>query len=219
MASLRVKGVVCLDTSRDISGLLNAAADEHGFDAVGFVAGAIAESGLKEHAARERAWPDVSFGLWQPAVKWLGPEATGLTRAGDGTAIDTPYNCLRARAYCWDAAWLTAYVAPRYVALLKRWGEEIEAWCRWNKPNLEGSANPNRANYIRSYEEAERYREPMATVEEDVQQLKAQQALQTLALRKILEGELKGADGAAGTVVALEGGQSEIEVSPTWGKA
>jgi hypothetical protein len=59
----------------------------------------------------------------------------------------------------------------------------------------------------------------MAHTEEDIDQLRAQQALQTQALRQILEGNLEGADGAAGTVVALEGGATTIEVSPTWGKA
>lgn len=59
----------------------------------------------------------------------------------------------------------------------------------------------------------------MATTEEDIEQLKRQQALQTQALRQILEGNLEGAEGAAGSVVALEGGQTSIEVSPTWGKA
>ena len=59
----------------------------------------------------------------------------------------------------------------------------------------------------------------MATTEEDIEQLKSQQALQTQALRQILEGNLEGAEGAAGSVVALEGGATTIEVSPTWGKA
>jgi hypothetical protein len=58
----------------------------------------------------------------------------------------------------------------------------------------------------------------VATTEEDIDQLRAQQALQTQALRQILEGNLEGADGAAGTVVALEGGNSAIEVAETWGK-
>jgi hypothetical protein len=39
-----------------------------------------------------------------------------------------------------------------------------------------------------------------------------QQAMQTQALRRILEGRLEGADGAAGLIVALEGGHSDLEV-------
>ncbi|HXI95948.1 MAG TPA: hypothetical protein VNG04_07465 [Candidatus Acidoferrum sp.] len=56
----------------------------------------------------------------------------------------------------------------------------------------------------------------MPTIDEfqaELEQVKAQQALQTLALRQILEGKLTGT-GAAGTVVALEGGQTTIDVAP-----
>lgn len=156
---MKVREVVCVDTGKDISRWLNAAADEFGFDAVGLLGGAIAESNLKEHAARTRVWPDVSFGLWQPAVKWLGKEATGLTRASDGTVLDTPDNRARARELCWDAAWLTQYVTPRYARLLQTHGNDpLEAWCRWNKPSIPGAQNPHRANYIRGLTEAEKYR-------------------------------------------------------------
>lgn len=57
----------------------------------------------------------------------------------------------------------------------------------------------------------------MATPEQmqaQLDQLELVQAKQTLALRQILEGKLTGADGAAGTVVALEGGQTSIDVAP-----
>lgn len=47
-----------------------------------------------------------------------------------------------------------------------------------------------------------------------INQLEQQQAAQTKALRQILEGRLTGADGAAGTVVALEGGQTSLTVRP-----
>jgi hypothetical protein len=158
---MKVQDVRCTDTSREISKWLNAAADEFGFDAVGLLGGAIAESNLREWAARERTWPDVSYGLWQPAVKWLGREVDGLERAADGTALDTPQNRLVAKTYFWDAARSTQYVAPRYAALLKRWGDPLEAWCRWNKPSIPGADNPHRANYIRGLTEAERYRVTM----------------------------------------------------------
>lgn len=46
----------------------------------------------------------------------------------------------------------------------------------------------------------------MATLEERLDQLETQQGLTTEALRQILEGHWLGADGAAGTVVALMGG-------------
>jgi hypothetical protein len=47
----------------------------------------------------------------------------------------------------------------------------------------------------------------MTTIEDRLNLLEKQQALQTEALRQILEGRWEGADGAAGTVVALIGGQ------------
>lgn len=219
----KVRNVIALDTGRDLSDLLNAAGERYGFDPVDLLAGAIAEGGLREHAIRERPWPDVSYGLFQPAVKWLGPEATGLARATDGTALDTPENRARARDLCWDAAWLVVYVAPRYAALLKRWGDATAAWCRWNKPNVEPEQNPNMPNYVTAFLRAYPYitqEEPampadteQPSVEEQIKQLSAQQALQTAALRRILEGKLEGADGAAGAVVALEGGQTSIEVA------
>lgn len=55
----------------------------------------------------------------------------------------------------------------------------------------------------------------MTTIDQlqsELAQLQAQQALQTQALRRILEGKLEGADGAAADVAALEGGQTSIEV-------
>lgn len=53
------------------------------------------------------------------------------------------------------------------------------------------------------------------TIEElqaQVAGLEQQQALQTQALRRILEGKLDGADGAAADVIALEGGSASIDV-------
>lgn len=50
------------------------------------------------------------------------------------------------------------------------------------------------------------------TTEERLVQLERQQALQTEALRRILEGKWEGADGAAGSVVSLEGGKTAIQV-------
>jgi hypothetical protein len=44
--------------------------------------------------------------------------------------------------------------------------------------------------------------------------LEAQQAANTRIARLILEGKLTGADGAAGALVALEGGQTTIDVHP-----
>ena len=55
----------------------------------------------------------------------------------------------------------------------------------------------------------------MPTIEEletDIGLLEQQVALQSKALRQILEMQLTGADGAAGTVVQLEGGTTTVDV-------
>lgn len=52
----------------------------------------------------------------------------------------------------------------------------------------------------------------MPTNDERLALLERQQAAQTLAIRRILEGKLEGAEGAAGKVVELEGGQTSIDV-------
>jgi hypothetical protein len=52
----------------------------------------------------------------------------------------------------------------------------------------------------------------MAQIDERVALLEKQQALQTEALRLILEGQWQGAEGAAGVVVALSG--EELDAKP-----
>jgi len=155
---MSVQGVVTRDTGRDLTEMLNAAGERYGFDPVGLLAGAIAESNLDEHSVRNGVWPDVSFGLYHPAVKWIGPEAEPLNRAADGTALDTVANRMRVRDLSWDAEWAINYVAPRYAKLLERWGDPLEAWSRYNKPAIPGELNPNRANYVRALARAEEYR-------------------------------------------------------------
>jgi hypothetical protein len=54
----------------------------------------------------------------------------------------------------------------------------------------------------------------MTTQAQQIAQLKQQVASLTLAVRQILEGKLTGADGAAGTIVAIEGGQTSLDVHP-----
>jgi hypothetical protein len=53
----------------------------------------------------------------------------------------------------------------------------------------------------------------MGEIAAELEQLQRQQALQTEAIRRILEGRLGGADGAAGIVVALEGGNTSVELA------
>jgi len=165
---MSVQNVVARDTGRDLTELVNAAAEKYGFDPVGFLGGAIAESNLDEHSVRNGVWPDVSFGLFHPAVKWVGPEAEPLNRASDGTALDTVANRMRVRDLSWDAEWAINYAAPRYAKLLERWGNPAEAWSRYNKPAIPGDLNPNRANYVRALARAEEYRSVTVQVGEGI---------------------------------------------------
>lgn len=162
-----VVDVVCADTNRDITGMLNEVADRYHLDAAWLLAGAIAESNIREQAARNGTWPDVSYGLYQEAVKWLAPEASGgpagLTRLTDGTVVDTPTNRAIARAWAFDASNQLDYVAPRYRSLLDRaGGDPLLAWCLWNAPGLDW-AHPdpqhalNKASYQRALDRAEEY--------------------------------------------------------------
>ena len=83
-----MKPVVTADTHHDITSIILREADRFGFDPIGFVAGAIGESDLAEDATREAAWPDVSYGLWQPAVAFLGNDVPGLTRGANGIVLN-----------------------------------------------------------------------------------------------------------------------------------
>lgn len=147
------------DTGKDLAPILNAIEAESGVPAPELLGGAVAaEAGWREHAIRERQWPDVSFGLGQVAVAWA--ELDGLEPSADRRYrnADTPRNREIVRLYLWDAERALRYVAPRYAALRRRWGDPLAAWCRWNKPNLEPRENPNRAHYERSLAEALAYR-------------------------------------------------------------
>lgn len=120
----------------------------------------IAEAGWKEHALRERKFPDVSYGIGQPSVAWCS-KPDGLTPSTDPRYrnADTPANREKCRLYYWDAERALRYAAPRYAAIRANSDSALDAWCRWNKPAIPPLLNPNRAHYARSLAEAEQYRE------------------------------------------------------------
>lgn len=156
---MSVQNVITRDTGRDLTPYINEVAAAYDFDAVGFLGGAIAESNLDERSSRLGVWPDVSYGLFHSTVKYIGLEVEGIKRdPSDGTALDTPKNRRLVREFMWDGARAIVYAAPRYKTLLDRWGDPLEAWCRWNKPGVPGAMNPNRANYVRGLARAEAYR-------------------------------------------------------------
>lgn len=157
-----VKNVKTKDTLRDISDQINA----HSRRPIVLTALFIAEANLHELAFRERTWPDVSYGLGQPAVKWL--QIDGLEKAPDGTNLDTRDNRRLAKQWCWQAANMITYCAPRIDALVDRWINPLEALCRYNKPSLTRHENPNAANYQRGLNEAAEYTQAEPDEEEPV---------------------------------------------------
>lgn len=159
----KVSGVVTTDSKKDISELLNQAS----VYPVTLTALFIAESNLTEgsRARRQRAWPDWSTGLGQPAMKWAA-EPTTLMRAADGTALQSAGNWALYCAWFEDAARMIAYVAPRLDHLMARaGGDALLACCFWNSPNrdwnsptLDAQHVANRANYERGLIAAEAHR-------------------------------------------------------------
>ena len=92
----RVQGVVTRDTQRNITDLVNDSAEANGLGPSDLLALLIGESGLDEHAIREGAWPDVSYGLPQVIVATAGGWGVG-----DGS--NTTRNRAQVRDFLFDA--------------------------------------------------------------------------------------------------------------------
>lgn len=181
----RVQGVKTHDTGRDITPLLNA----HSRDPVLLAALAIAESDLREHAARRGAGCDVSYGLVQQSICYPPKGIPGFTYPAPGQrAQDTPENRAALSGWAWDAANVLADAGPRldglYDTAAAVLGADdprvpLAALCLWNAPNLGGQTTrqavirwmsdelprldsqhaANRENYRRALAAAEQYRE------------------------------------------------------------
>ncbi len=160
-----VANVVANDTGVDLTEIFNAEAAGNGLPSELLVALAIAESELNVRAERwgrhsanarqalaaddraaleallaqiDRETPgDVSFGLFQQTVRW----------ADEGDHSISLQNVLRIRELYSDPGHATAVAARKLGAYWRRFGEPLEALCRYNKPALAGSENPHRARY------------------------------------------------------------------------
>lgn len=148
-----VTGVVTKDTGKDISDITNKST----FYPFVLTALMVAESDLTEHAERIRNWPDQSAGLTQPAVKWFTKKLPGLTYDAQGLIAPTAANVDIVFKWCKVAENLLPYTGPHIDKLMDRWDDPLEALCRYNKPSVPGSQNPNRANYIRGLNVAMKY--------------------------------------------------------------
>lgn len=158
--SERVQGVIT-QGGQDISAICNVRADGYACPPRVLVALGIAESNLNEYAARERAWPDVSYSIWQQTVKW----AAGYG-VGDGT--DTTANRAAVRTALTVNLDRAADIAARQLG--HWWGlypEPIQAMCRYNRPSTPASENANRPNYERAWAQSARYVVQASDAEEE----------------------------------------------------
>lgn len=161
LATRRVFGVKTKDSLRDITHLINA----HRHPYV-LLALCIAESNLHELSERDRtdlSECDRSGGLVHQSVCWV-PYSTaseipgwdfGGRKTGPWPSHDRNYRALL--RYFHSAENALADAGPRIDALVDRWGDPLEALCRWNKNSIPGAQNPNRRNFARGLEEAEEY--------------------------------------------------------------
>jgi hypothetical protein len=144
----RVVGVVTREGT-DISAICNEAADRYGLPPQALVAQGIAESDLTERAARERQWPDVSYGLWQQTVKYAP--------IGDGTAHPGNIALVRER-FTSDIAFAADVAARQLGHYYQQHGSYEEAASRYNGgPRMRINDNPNAANIRRAWHESARY--------------------------------------------------------------
>lgn len=217
----------------DLSPLING---EAGDNAVVLTAMLIAESTLNEKAWRYTAWPDCSGGLSQVIAANLGygtysQPPSDARLAAYRAYMEQPANAIHEGwkmlgpivARIGDPVWsLVAYNVSPHRSLAELQALATEG-AHAGASALAVKTAHAMTHYAAAYNAAQAYAIPQEepampadteqpSVDEQIKQLSAQQALQTAALRRILEGKLEGADGAAGAVVALEGGQTSIEV-------
>jgi N-acetyl-anhydromuramyl-L-alanine amidase AmpD len=170
-----VARVIAQDTGQDLAELFNAEAAHVGVPAELLVALAIAETELCVSAERwgrhtvaaraalaaddraalaallatiEAETPgDVSFGLFQQTVRW----------ADEGDHTGSLENIFAIRELYEDPRHATAVAARKLGVYWRKYGDPLEALCRYNKPSLPGSQSPHRQRYRESLERARAY--------------------------------------------------------------
>jgi N-acetyl-anhydromuramyl-L-alanine amidase AmpD len=170
----RVTGVKTADTGEDITALINTSAEQHGLAPTTLLALMIAESGLHTGPAarRERAWPDVSYGLIQQTVWTIHPDCgLPLTRGTGQLVFDTPENRRLVRDWLEVPTNAIPYAARHLVRIARAMGETepLRMLSRWNAPartleENEAAQPASIANYRRGLAEAERSRATEATM-------------------------------------------------------
>src|SRR5438067_2070164 len=170
-----VGNVVAGDTGIDLSDLINAQAAQNELPPELLVALGIAESELTarserwgRHSAEARAAlaagdsaalerivaqieaetpNDISFGLFQQTVRF----------AGEGDHSDSLANILAVRDVYFDPVHATMVAARTLGIHYRRFGDRLEALCRYNAPSRRGVDNPNRPRYQESLSRAQAF--------------------------------------------------------------
>jgi hypothetical protein len=88
---------------------------------------------------------DVSFGVGQQTVRW----------SDEGDHTHSVENVLYIRNLYFNPAYAIEVAGRKIAGYWRTYGDDLEALCRYNKPNIPGEQNGNRANYIRGLESAD----------------------------------------------------------------
>ncbi len=88
---------------------------------------------------------DISFGVGQQTVRW----------ADEGDHTQTVKNVLYIRSLYFDVPFAVNRAAAKLAAYVSKYGDDLEALCRYNKPSVEGAKNSNRSNYERGLAKAD----------------------------------------------------------------
>jgi hypothetical protein len=88
---------------------------------------------------------DVSFGVGQQTVRW----------ADEGTHELTVENVVFIRELYFNVPFAIRKAAKQLAYYYNVYQDDLEALCRYNKPNLPGNQNPNRNNYNNSLNRAD----------------------------------------------------------------
>lgn len=133
-------------TRAEIIDVIVRKAHEHGLDPAEFLGGAIAESALDPTAWRQGDWPDWSAGLFQQTVRF----------ADEGDQSASAENVALIKRLYFDPAYASDVAARKFKAYRAREATALDAWSRYNSPNLAPIRNPNRANYQDGLDQAYR---------------------------------------------------------------
>jgi hypothetical protein len=147
-----------VSSREEIIRIISQVADETGIPRDALLGLAISESNLDPFARRprtaaddERSWPDVSGGIFQPAVKWTKEYQAG----GFDGSYPGPEATERILQLYYDPEHAARTAAPLLKHYLQRAnGDPILAMLYYNGPNKDPVTNPNRGNYERGWREA-----------------------------------------------------------------